>query len=88
MAIFAAQNRNQRNPWHSTFAADASHDIHARVLALKAIIAFSCGSDRLVLGALPHYSLDCELPSRVDGEKAAAKFVKKTKTLRVTIPLA
>jgi tetratricopeptide (TPR) repeat protein len=31
-ALFSARNRNQRNPWHCLFAADASNDIHSRSL--------------------------------------------------------
>lgn len=51
-------------------------------------LTLDVSSERLVLRALPHYSLDCRLPSKVNGDQAAAKFVKKTKTLKVTIPLA
>ena len=47
---------------------------------------FRADTDSLSLTAAPFAPLSLSLPLAVDYEAAKAKFVKKTKTLKITIP--
>ena len=58
----------------------------AFLVLTSAVSLFRADADSLTLTAAPFAPLSLLLPLAVDYEAAKAKFVKKTKTLKITIP--